>query len=207
MGCFGSSDPNAQLIKEVCRGKTEEQKKVIEYFCKQEGCLSKNMSDDEYMQRVFRKRDSMDFKKMAMKKCSLDEDEVCEIAPVMLQGFVFKNAYAKRRSNGNWVSSAYQVSWIFFTSDQLSIYRYTFNMDEDKKSESTDQFYYKDVTALSTVGETEEAHDLKGNKFEVESNMFKMVVPGERIFVSMNGVTDADSTIQAMKQKLKEKKL
>ena len=36
MGCFGSSDPNAQLIKEVCRGKTEEQKKVIEYFCKQE---------------------------------------------------------------------------------------------------------------------------------------------------------------------------
>lgn len=37
--------------------------------------------------------------------------------------------------------------------------------------------------------------------------MFKMVVPGERIFVSMNGVTDADSTIQAMKQKLKEKKL
>ena len=55
MGCFGSSDPNAQLIKEVCRGKSEEQKKVIEYFCKQEGCLSKNMSDDEYMQLVFRK--------------------------------------------------------------------------------------------------------------------------------------------------------
>ena len=47
MGCFGSSDPNAQLIKQACMGKTEEKKKVIEYFCKQEGCLSKNMTDDE----------------------------------------------------------------------------------------------------------------------------------------------------------------
>lgn len=29
MGCFGSSDPNAQLIKEMRRGKTEEQKRLL----------------------------------------------------------------------------------------------------------------------------------------------------------------------------------
>lgn len=207
MGCFDSNDTNAQLLERACRGKTKDQRRVIEYFCKEEGCFSKNMTDEEYLQLFYRKKDSMDFKRMAMEKCGLDEDDVYEIEPAMLQGFVFENAYAKRLANGEWISSSYQVSWIFFTSDQLNIYRYTFNMDDDKIKESTDQFYYKDVTALSTASETEEAHDIKGQKFEVESSMFKMVVPGEKIVVSMNGVLDADSKIRAMKQKLKEKKI
>lgn len=207
MGCFGSSDPNAQLIKEACRGKTEEQKKVIEYFCKQEGCLSKNMTDDEYMQLVCRKRDSMNFRAKALSKIGLDEDEVSEIPPAMFEGFVFKNAYAKKRANGHWVSSAYQVSWVFFSSTQVYIYRHTFNMDEDKKNESTDEFFYKDVTSFSTSSETETAHGLGDSKFEVESNKFCMVVPGDKLYVSMDGVADSESIIQAMKQKLREKKM
>lgn len=207
MSCFGGSDPNAQLIKEVCRGKTEEQKKVIEYFCKQEGCLSKNMTDDEYMQLVCKKRDSMNFKAKALSKIGLDEDEVSEIPPAMFEGFVFKNAYAKKRANGRWVSSAYQVSWVFFSSTQVYIYRHTFNMDEDKKNESTDEFFYKDVTSFSTSSETETAHGLGDQKFEVESNKFCMVVPGDKLYVSMDGVADSETIIQAMKQKLREKKM
>ena len=207
MGCFGSSDPNAQLIKQACMGKTEEQKKVIEYFCKQEGCLSKNMTDDEYMQLVFRKRDSMNFRAKALSKIGLDEEEVNEIPPAMFQGFVYKNAYAKKRANGHWVSSAYQVAWVFFSSTQVYIYRHTFNMDEDKKNESTDEFFYKDVTSFSTSSVTETAHGLGDKKFEVESNKFSMVVPGDKLYVSMDGVADSESIIQAMKQKLREKKM
>lgn len=207
MGCFGSSDPNAQLIKQACMGKTEEQKKVIEYFCKQEGCLFKNMTDDEYMQLVFRKRDSMNFRAKALSKIGLDEEEVSEIPPAMFQGFVYKNAYAKKRANGQWVSSAYQVAWVFFSSTQVYIYRYTFNMDEDKKNESTDEFFYKDVTSFSTSSVTETAHGLGDKKFEVESNKFSMVVPGDKLYVSMDGVVDSESIIQAMKQKLREKKM
>ncbi len=207
MGCFGSSDPNAQLIKQACMGKTEEQKKVIEYFCKQEGCLSKNMTDDEYMQLVFRKRDSMNFRAKALSKIGLDEEEVNEIPPAMFQGFVYKNAYAKKRANGQWVSSAYQVAWVFFSSTQVYIYRHTFNMDEDKKNESTDEFFYKDVTSFSTSSVTETAHGLGDKKFEVESNKFSMVVPGDKLYVSMDGVADSESIIQAMKQKLREKKM
>ena len=207
MGCFGSSDPNAQLIKQACMGKTEEQKKVIEYFCKQEGCLSKNMTDDEYMQLVFRKRDSMNFRAKALSKIGLDEEEVNEIPPAMFQGFVYKNAYAKKRANGQWVSSAYQVAWVFFSSTQVYIYRHTFNMDEYKKNESTDEFFYKDVTSFSTSSVTETAHGLGDKKFEVESNKFSMVVPGDKLYVSMDGVADSESIIQAMKQKLREKKM
>lgn len=204
---MANNTDNSYLLKEVCKGKTSEQVKVIEYFCKQEGCLSKNMTDEEYMQLVLQKRDSMNFKKMALNKIGLDEDEVNEIPPAMFEGFVFKNAYAKKRANGYWVSSAYQVSWVFFSSTQVYIHRYTFYMDENKKNESTDEFFYKDVTSFSTSSETEMARGLGSDKFEVETNKFCMVVPGDKLYVSMDGVSDSESIIQAMKQKLREKKL
>lgn len=207
MGCLGSNNPDKALLKEVCRGKSEEQKKVIEYFCKEEGCFSKNISDDEYLQMVLRKRDSLNLKAKALGKIGLDEEEVSEISPAMFEGFVFKNAYAKQRANGKWVSSAYQVSWVFFSSTQVYIYRHTFNMDEDKKNESTDEFFYKDVTSFSTSSETEIAHGLGDEKFEVETNKFCMVVPGDKLYVSMDGVEDSEAIIQAMKQKLREKKM
>ncbi len=202
-----AAQDQATLLKNYCKGKSPEQVKVIEYFCKQEGCLSKNMTDDEYFQMVIRKRDSLNLRQKALNKIGLDEDEVSEIPPAVFEGFVFKNAFAKKRANGNWISSSYQVAWLFFSSTQIYIYRYTFNMDEDKKSESTDEFFYKDVTSFSTSSETETAHGLGDEKFEVESNKFKMVVPGDKIFVSMDGVADSEAIIQAMKQKLREKKM
>lgn len=200
------NSPNAKAVRAVCQGKTPEQVKTVEYFCK-EGCMTKTISDDEYLQMVRAKRDSMNFKKKALDKIGLDEDEVSEIPPAMFEGFVYKNAYAKQNASGKWVSSAYQVSWVFFSSTQVYLYSYTFNMDEDKKTESTDEFFYKDVTSFSTSSETETAHGLGDSKFEVETNKFKMVVPGDKIFVSMDGVSDSEAIIQAMKQKLREKKM
>lgn len=201
------SQNNAELLKEYCKGKSRDQVKAIEYFCKQEGCLSKNISDDEYSAMVIRKRDSLNLRQKALNKIGLDEEEVNEIPPAVFEGYVFKNAFAKKRANGSWVSSSYQVAWLFFSAAQIYIYRYTFNMDEDKKSESTDEFFYKDVTSFSTSSETETAHGLGDEKFEVETNKFKMVVPGDKIFVSMDGVSNSEDIIQAMKQKLREKKM
>lgn len=200
------NSPNAKAVRALCQGKTAEQKKVIEYFCK-EGCMTKIMSDDEYLSLVKAKRDSLNLRQKALNKIGLDEDEVSEIPPASFEGFVYKNAYAKKRANGNWVSSSYQVAWLFFSATQIYIYRYTFNMDEDKKLESTDEFFYKDVTSFSTASETETAHGMGEQKFEVDSNKFKMVVPGDQIFVSMDGVSNSEDIIQAMKQKLREKKM
>ena len=127
------NSPNAKAVRAVCQGKTPEQKKVIEYFCK-EGCMTKTMDDEEYLSMVRAKRDSLNLRQKALTKIGLDEDEVSEIPPASFEGFVYKNAYAKKRANGNWVSSSYQVAWLFFSSTQIYIYRYTFNMDEDKKT-------------------------------------------------------------------------
>lgn len=208
MGCFGSSDPNAQLIQELCVGKNEDQEKAIKYFLKQEGCLSKNITDDEYLEMVRRKRDSLNLRQRALSKIGLDEDELQEIPPIMFEGFIFRNAWSKRRANGNWVSSAYQVSWLFFSATEVHIYQYTFNMDEDKKSESTEVYFYRDVTSFSTRTETESAKDIHGNKIEVESNKFTVIVPGATLCVALDDPNgEFDAAIQGMKQKLKEKKM
>lgn len=200
------NSPNARAVRSLCKGKTPDQQKVIEYFCRQ-GCMVKTMDDAEYLSMVRAKRDSLNLRQKALNKIGLDEDEVSEIPPATFEGFIYKNAYAKKRADGKWVSSAYQVAWLFFSSTQVYIYRHTFFMDEDGKNEGTDEFFYKDVTSFSTSSETETAHGLGSQKFEVETNKFKMVVPGDQIFVSMDGVSNSEEIIQAMKQKLREKKM
>lgn len=200
------NSPNARAVRALTNGKTEEQTKTIEYFCK-EGCMTKTITDDEYLDMVRRRRDSMNFKQKALSKIGLDEEEVSEISPAMFEGFVYKNAYAKQNASGKWVSSAYQVSWIFFSSTQVYLYSYTFNMDEDKKNERTDEFFYKDVTSFSTLSESDTAHGLGGNTFEVTSEQFAMVVPGDKLFMAMGDIQNADAIIQGMKQKLREKKM
>ena len=200
------NSPNAKAVRKLCQGKNADQQKVIEYFCK-EGCMTKTMSDDEYLTMVRNKRDAMNFKQKALSKIGLDEEEVSEISPAMFEGFVYKNAYAKQNATGKWVSSAYQVSWVFFSSTQVYLYSYTFNMDEDKKNERTDEFFYKDVTSFSTLSESDTAHGLEGKTFDVTSEQFAMVVPGDKLFLAMGDIQNADSIIQAMKQKLREKKM
>ncbi len=76
-------------------------------------------------------------------------------------------------------------------------------MDEERKNEGTDEFFYRDVTSFSTDSATESTK----SGMEVESNKFFMVVPGDKLEVSMDGIEDSEAIIQAMKQKLREKKM
>ena len=51
----------------------ENQKKVIRYFCNDDGCFSKRMKDEEYDAMVRNVLNSMDFKQKALNKIGLDE--------------------------------------------------------------------------------------------------------------------------------------
>ena len=158
---------------------------------------------------VLAKRDSLNLREKALNKIGLDEDELKEIPPAELEGYVFNKAWAKQQAGGRWVSSSYQVAWVFFSATQVYIYRCTFNLDEDKKSEFTDEFFYKDVTSVSTSSDHEQIKNKSdsGGDVEVETHKFVMVVPGDKLRVSLDGVSNADEIIQAMKQKLREKKM
>lgn len=204
-------------VRKLCKNRTPEQKKVIRYFCNPDGCLSRRMSDEEYEGMVNAVFNSMDFKKKALNKIGLDESEVNEIDPVSFRGPLFgKNAYARLAKGqkgcfGKYYSSAYQISWLFFSSTQVYVYQYTFNMDEEGKKETTEEYFYRDITNFSTSTDTVETpmYDHKKKKdiiVNVDSNRFALTVPGDKFYCSMGQNDETEKCIQGMKAKLREKK-
>lgn len=207
----------AKDIRRLCQGRTEEQKQAIKYFLGSGGCLFSTWSDEQYEAAVMAKAKSMDFKQKALNKIGLDESQVNEIEPVHFENYHFeeKKTYAKWGKDLKWRSSAYQISWLFFSDTQVYVYQYTFNMDEDSKKESTEEYFYKDITNFSTSSDTVEKEVLdkvncKGEATythkNVDSNRFSIVVPGGKFYCSMEQSDYTERAIQGMKAKLREKK-
>jgi hypothetical protein len=204
-------------MNRLLKGRTPDQQKVIKYFFGDAGCFKKGMSDDEYESMVMAKARSIDFKKKALDKIGVDESKVNEIAPVHFEDYLIddKKAYARRGKDGLWRSSAYQISWVFFSSTQVYVYQYTFNMDEDGKKESTEEYFYKDITNFSTSSDSVEKETV--NKVSctgkatyvrtnVETNKFTIIVPGDKFACPMIQNDYVEKSIQGMKAKLREKK-
>ena len=111
------------------KGRTPEQKKVIKYFYGEGGCLSfisPGLKDEDYDAMVMARVKSMDFRQKALNKIGLEESQVSEIEPVHFEGYMFdeKKTLAKWGKDKVWRSSAYQVSWLFFSSAQIYVYQY-----------------------------------------------------------------------------------
>ena len=207
----------AQDIKRLCKGRTTDQQQVIKYFLGSGGCLPGGLTDEQYESMVLAKAQSMDFKKRALSKIGLDESEVNEIEPVHLEGYHFdeKRTYAKMGKDRKWRSSAYQISWLFFSNTQVYVYQYTFNMDEDGKKENTEEYFYKDITNFSTSNDTIEKEVLdkvncRGEGQYIRKNVdyseFTIIVPGDKFRCSTERSDYVERAIQGMKAKLREKK-
>jgi len=204
------SDPSE--VKNRYKNRNDEQKKVIRYFAV-EGCLSKTMNDAQYDELVKTTISKQDFKKKALEKIGLDESELKEIDPVHFEGWAYGNniSYAKRGKDGNWRSSAYQISWLFFSSTQVYLYQNTIHFDKDDKKVATEEYFYKDITNFSTSTDTVETPywDPKQKKSlleNIDSNRFALTVPGDKFYCSLEQNDYTERAIQAMKAKLREKK-
>lgn len=204
-------------LNNLTKGRSEEQAKVIKYFLGTGCCVKKPISDAEYDAIVIKKVQALNVRERALSKLGIDEDQVKEVEPIHFEGWSFDSskAYAKFGKDKLWRSSAYQVTWIFFSSEQVYIYRYTLNMDEDGKKEQTDEYFYKDITNFSTGSESVEKEVLvkttcKGEgvyeRRVVDSNMFQITVPGDKISCAMEQNDYTENAIQGMKAKLREKK-
>lgn len=201
-------------VKQSYKNRSEQQKNVIRYFAV-EGCLSKTISDQQYDELVKSQISKMDFKKDALDKIGLDESELQEIEPVNFEGWVydksFNVSYAKIGKDSKWRSSAYQVSWLFFSSTQVYLYRNTLHFDKDDKAVVTEEYFYKDITNFATSTDTVETPywDPKQKKIlleNVDSSRFALTVPGDKFYCSLEQSDYTDRAIRAMKAKLREKK-
>jgi len=166
---------------------------------------------------VMARAKSTDFKQKAMEKIGLDESQVNEISPIHFEDYLFdeKKALARYGKDGIWRSSAYQISWIFFSATQVYLYQYTFNMDEDGKKEQTQEFFYKDITNFTTTSDSVEKEVVSkvsctGSatyvRSNVDTNRFMLSAMGDKLYCAMQQNDYTEKSIQGMKAKLREKK-
>jgi F0F1-type ATP synthase assembly protein I len=173
------------------------------------------MTDAEYDALVQNK--IKDSKAKALSKIGLDEDEVKEIAPADFEGYNREAKYARKRADGSVVRSCYEKTWLFFSNTQVYFWNFKFHLDKDSKKEDTQEYFYKDVTSFSTSSESKKTkiyippqscREKIGTTKEEEVNytMFTLVVPNDKQEVAMENTDANNNKVQAMKQKLREKK-
>lgn len=214
-------------IEGLKKGKTPEQKSVIDFFfnvgknggCG--GCLSKSsgLTMDDYINLVQSKCNALDTKHRAIARIGLDESEIQEIAPIVLASFVYDDDdnLLIKVENQVAVSSKYAITWIFFSSTQIYTYKYIFDTTSDNTWEFTNDFFYTDVTCLSTCRAVKEKIDTyisKGcftsgenivkNNYIVDT--FEIIVPGTSYKFSMRNNETFAQSMQAAKAMLRDKK-
>lgn len=207
-------------MNDLMRGKSDDQKANIKFFYGSDGgCTSKGITVQQYQEKLYARLRTLNTKQMALKKLGIDEDEVREIDPVAFSGYVFSdkddNLVARAGSN-NWVSSDYQVTWLFFGERELFIYQYSFSMISDSKRENTMQYFYQDVTNFAASTETYQkwvsepkGGCSRGNEYRQAStdvDEFKIIVPGDSLKCSMTPSDTTDAAIRGMRNKLREMK-
>lgn len=229
-GLYTDRYNNEVSLVELMKDKNDAEKKAIRYFygIAEGGCFSKKyVTDDEYLSLVADQVGSLESRKaQALKKLGLDEDQVQEIPPVGFQGFAFLAGELKGierdnvrfTENGKVVTATKELTWLFFGDEQIFVYKARVDMvDHALRSEKTQEYFYKDVTAFSTESDSHKekvpvftkgcgSSTVEYKDRAVESEKFRIVVPGEVFTTAISPEDDNESKISAMKQKLREKK-
>lgn len=219
------------LFKAMKIGKTKEQKKVIDFFSDfygvPSGCLKKltKMKIDEYERMVMERCNALNIKQRALDRIGLDESQISEINPITLHSYVYSTKKGLEEGillkivDNAAVTSKYEVTWLFFSQEQIYAYSLIFDMISDEIFEDVQEFFYTDITCFETSNHLVEniRVDLKGclktkgclnatikDNYMVDS--FKITVPGKNYSVAMRNSGNQFSSIQAAKAMLREKK-
>jgi hypothetical protein len=144
------------------------QKRVLQEFFspgfgieQKTGCFGggpdlKMMSASEYRAFVEQQVAPLNIKSKGLSKHGIDEDQVKEVPPVEFRGFSHtKDSFYKQGC-----SNLYEVTWLFFSSEQLYIYSILLDMLSDTKKERTEEYFYKDVTSFSSATDSVEKIEL-----------------------------------------------
>jgi len=163
-------------------------------------------TDAEYAKAVQTKFLNLNLMQKALEKVGIDEDQLQEIPPVSFHGYrVDGESLLKIGEDGKLRTSKYDATVLFFSDAQLYMYQHIFDMVEGIAEEITREFFYKDVVSCYTSSKKSEKNpDKKG------VNTFHLKVSGDEFRCSIDGVAQdgisVESVINAMKQKLREKK-
>jgi len=208
---FGIKTLLPPVAQTAYKSRTSDQKRVIRYFLLKGIFAWGEMSDVEFDELLKNYLDRTNFKRKALDKFGLEEDEVTEVDPIKLENFYFDGDKAlwKIGKDGKDRSSAYQVSWLFASSDQFFLYSHTFFLDADTKKETAENFFWKDIVKFAVSSEIVEVQKMTNKRVEkrnVEINCFSMVVPGDKIICVTDRNDITERSLKGLRTKLDEKK-
>lgn len=183
--------------------KKSDHQKVVDYFSKKEGWLSKSITDEEYYRTIVVRCDSDKLRSDALKTVGLNEDDTDYYPPAVLEGYVYDSNMAKKSNNGKLVSATYQVSWIFITCQALYLCCYMFDMYEDKVLKNSYKFHWKDIISISITPQSEVAHGLGDMRFEIQTDMLKLKAVDNEVLVPVNSTGNYAEIVQALKMILR----
>lgn len=158
-------------------------------------------SDSQYDAEVAKKLARL--KEQALNKLGLDEDEVKEIEPISFHNYVYKGASNyKVGQDKQYRTNKYEAVMLFFSQSEVHCYKYRFDTTEDKKTEETDVYFYRDVVSVATASD-----EVKLGDQSLNYEYFKLTTAGgTALTVSLQDVDNAQRSINAMRSLLKEKK-
>lgn len=134
----------------------------------------------------------------------LDSSEVEEIDPISFEGYKFIGASKVRKDNedGLWRSDLYEKATVYFTRNEVHIYKVFLSVLTGKTTETTDVLFYDDIVSVSTKNEVE-----KIGKDSVEYISINLVSKGgNSMSIAIKGNEDRQKSINAMRALIKEKK-
>lgn len=135
----------------------------------------------------------------------LDASEVDEIEPIAFEGYKFIGASHTRKDEADdlWRSDLYEKVIVFFTKNEIHLYKVFLNTLTEKITETTDVLFYDDVVSVSTKNEVEKI----GNN-SIEYISFNLVSKGgNNVSIALNGNDNRQRSINAMRAMIKEKKI
>lgn len=154
-----------------------------------------------------------DFKTRALSKLGIDEDEVNEIAPIVMGGYRFNGATRfKQGADGKWRTNRYETVVLYFSPREVHCYTYSVDTTNPNVSpkEDTEVYFYQDIVTVSTSSESQNVTDSKTGKSSVANyeSFVLRTTGGNALTVAVSGAegTDVQRSINAMRQLLRQKK-
>ena len=168
----------------------------------------KIMTDDEFEKLVDKKIKEMNVEKLGMERLGIDTEQVKEITPIVLRDKVVNERSLRvyNKETGTLHSSTQYVTMLYFTDEELFVYKIQFDMCCNMQDEWTSEFFYKDICDISSHT-YKNVLKFEGVDYEYSTVSFSIIASNSSIGFDLDGNNENVGSIQAMKQKIREKKM
>ena len=194
----------------VCRIVNSKLLKKFQESIKVSVAPKKLMTDAEYEELVAKRIEAMNIDQVSLDKLGLDPDQVKEIQPIVIRDKVIRehSFTVENFEKGSLHSSTQHVTYLYFTDEQLFVYKIVFDMCCNMQEEWASEFFYKDICDVSSYTSRNVIKFGENDKdsFEYSTVSFEIIASNSKIGFNVDGDNENVGSIQAMKQKIRERK-